>query len=175
MWKYMDDTTLSENISALTSKMQEYLDHVKNWSDENQMNINSSKTKEMIIDSKKLKSNFHPLKLGTVEIERVDCIKVLGLNITNNLKWNTHVEKITSGASKKIFNLKQLKRSGMTEKDLVLYYKTVIRPAVEYACQVWHTSLTNNFNLRSQEEFILPKTKNNRFNNSFINYGLFNF
>ena len=30
----------------------------------------------------------------------------------------------------------------MTNGDLVAYYCTVIRPVAEYACAVWHTSLT---------------------------------
>jgi hypothetical protein len=38
--------------------------------------------------------------------------------------------------------LKQLKRSGLSIEDLNLFYQTVIRPVLEYACPVWHTSLT---------------------------------
>jgi len=30
----------------------------------------------------------------------------------------------------------------MTSDDLLYYYKTVIRPVTEYACAVWHSSIT---------------------------------
>ena len=35
-----------------------------------------------------------------------------------------------------------LKRSGLSAKDLVTVYSTTIRPILEYAAPVWHTSLT---------------------------------
>ena len=35
-----------------------------------------------------------------------------------------------------------LKRSGAGRDDLLCFYGTVIRPVLEYACRVWHTSLT---------------------------------
>ena len=36
-----------------------------------------------------------------------------------------------------------LKRSGVASQDLLLYYKTVIRPVMEYACLTWQSSITN--------------------------------
>ena len=38
--------------------------------------------------------------------------------------------------------LKQLKRSGVGSDDLLYFYVTVIRTVLEYACPVWHSSLT---------------------------------
>ena len=35
------------------------------------------------------------------------------------------------------------KRAGVSQIDLKYYYETVIRPVLEYACPVWHHSLTN--------------------------------
>ena len=35
-----------------------------------------------------------------------------------------------------------LKRANVEIDDLVRIYTTVIRPILEYACQVWHTRLT---------------------------------
>ncbi|KAK2179598.1 hypothetical protein NP493_480g01007 [Ridgeia piscesae] len=37
--------------------------------------------------------------------------------------------------------LYQLKRAGITRKDLVSVYVSVVRPVLEYACPVWHTNL----------------------------------
>ena len=44
-------------------------------------------------------------------------------------------------ASKRVFLMYQLKRSGVSQKDLLRIYLSVIRPTVEYACQVWHPGL----------------------------------
>ena len=37
--------------------------------------------------------------------------------------------------------LYQLKRAGIDQTDLLKIYLSVIRPVLEYACQVWHTCL----------------------------------
>ena len=50
---------------------------------------------------------------------------------------------ICSKAAKRLHFLKLLKRSGVVSQDLLLYYKTVIRPVMEYACLTWQSSITN--------------------------------
>ncbi len=37
--------------------------------------------------------------------------------------------------------LYQLKRSGVSQEDLLKVYVTVVRPVLEYACQVSHSNL----------------------------------
>ena len=37
--------------------------------------------------------------------------------------------------------LHQLKRAGITQRDLVSVFVSVVRPGLEYACPVWHTNL----------------------------------
>ena len=45
-------------------------------------------------------------------------------------------------ASKRIHFLKQLRPVGVSTADLLTYYNSVMRSVLEYACPVWHTSLT---------------------------------
>ena len=61
--------------------------------------------------------------------------------LTDYLKWNTHVDKITTKASQRIYLLKQLKQSGLDESDLICFYVACIRSVLEYACQVFHYCL----------------------------------
>jgi len=49
---------------------------------------------------------------------------------------------VCTKASKRLYFLELLKRSEITSDDLVYYYKTVIRLLMEYACVVWHSSIT---------------------------------
>ena len=39
--------------------------------------------------------------------------------------------------------LRQLKRSGISQSDLVTVYVSVVRPILEYACPTWHANLQN--------------------------------
>jgi len=77
---------------------------------------------------------------GTVE--RVSVFKLFGVTINSALKWDSHVTTIVSKAVKRLWFLKKLKRAGVSVKDLVYYYQTVVRPLLEYACPAWHSGLT---------------------------------
>ncbi|KAK2160819.1 hypothetical protein NP493_1626g00026 [Ridgeia piscesae] len=51
------------------------------------------------------------------------------------------MDNIVKKAGKRLYMLYQLKRAGITQKDLVSVYVSVVRPVLEYACPVWHTNL----------------------------------
>jgi hypothetical protein len=105
------------------------------------MNINISKTKEMLIG----KANCIPDLLSANDcgfIERVTVFKLLGVHFNSNLNWNDHVSSICSKANSRLYFLKHLKRSGIDTEDLLFFYTTTIVPILEYCCAVWHTSLT---------------------------------
>ena len=55
--------------------------------------------------------------------------------------WNLHIETIVKKANKRKYYIIQLKRSGVPSDELIKVYKSLIRPLVEYACQVWHSSV----------------------------------
>jgi len=106
------------------------------------MKLNSKKTKEMIIDFKKIQSDIPPIIFNDEIIERVNSFKLLGVHISSSLKWQDHLDSVTSKCSKRLYFLRCLKRAGISEDDLTTYYKSVVRPVMEYACPVWYTSTT---------------------------------
>ena len=75
-------------------------------------------------------------------LEAVPTTKLLGVILTSDLKWSKHVEYICSKASKRLYALRMLKRSGVPPRDLCSVYSYFIRPVLEYAYPVWHTSLS---------------------------------
>ena len=77
---------------------------------------------------------FQPLFLNGSLIERVDTYKLLGVHISKDLTWNNHCEAI---ASKRIFAIRTLKKSGLSSYDLVNVYCSIVRPVLEYASPVW--------------------------------------
>ena len=56
---------------------------------------------------------------------------------------HSHTAYIYSKASSSLFFMKLLKQSGAGIDEMVHFFKTVIRSLLEYACPVWHNSLTN--------------------------------
>ncbi|CAB3986755.1 NACHT, LRR and PYD domains-containing 12 [Paramuricea clavata] len=55
----------------------------------------------------------------------------------SNLKWNTQVDDKTKKACKRLYALRVLKKAGLQERELVLVYKSMIRPILEYAVEAW--------------------------------------
>jgi len=121
--------------------MQQEMDSVDSWSSLNHMVINTKKTKEMLIGS--IQKNQPPLlQLDGQPVERVTIYKLLGFHVTDSLQWNEHVSSLCSRAAQRLHFLQQLKRASMSSDDLLYYYQSVVWPVTEYACVVWHTSLT---------------------------------
>jgi len=143
--KYVDDSTIFEICQYNNmSRIQESADIAHAWSNDNDMVINASKTKEMLICFSKnpvFNNSIPNIVIDDACIERVNHAKVLGVTISDDLTWNKHVENIISKAGKRMYMLYQLKRSGISQTDLLKVYVSVIRPVMEYACPVWHTCL----------------------------------
>ena len=122
--------------------MQDNLDDIVNQSAASFMNINVTKTKEMRLGVCARKQQHQDLILDGKVIEKVQSYKLLGVHVTEMLKWDVHITAMLSKASKRIHFLKQLRRVCVSTADLVIYYNCVIRSVLEYACPVWHSSLT---------------------------------
>ena len=85
---------------------------------------------------------YVPLNVNNQLFEVVSTVKRLGVTVTQDLKWNTHVENIVQKAVKRIYLvLKQLKRADVDPKSLIRFYCSCIRTVLEYVCQAFHTSL----------------------------------
>ena len=62
-------------------------------------------------------------------LESVDCARYLGVSISKDLSWNTHISQITSKANR-TFSKSFVKRNVRTKNQSVkeLAYKTLVRP-----------------------------------------------
>ena len=56
-------------------------------------------------------NRFPPIEINGKPLEVVDEAKLLGLTITSNLKWNSHVNNIVLKSSNRIYLQVQLKRA----------------------------------------------------------------
>lgn len=146
MYKFVDDCTVSEVVSMTTggtSTLQQDIDDVTRWTSDNNMKLNAMKTKEFIVTFTKSQPSLQPLLINNQPLELVHTIKLLGVHLSNNLKWDIHIEHVCSKASKRLYALRILRRSGVPSNDLRSVYCSFIRPVLEYACPVWHSSLTS--------------------------------
>ena len=106
------------------------------------MNLNVKKTKEFIVSFLKNQPSLQPLMIDNQYLENVQTTKLLGVYLTSDLKWTKHVTHICSKASKRLYALRLLKRNGVQSRDLQKVYCSFVRSILEYACPVWHSSLS---------------------------------
>jgi hypothetical protein len=142
--KYVDDTTIWEACSTdlSNSKIQIASNQVTSWCQQNNMKINVDKTKEMVIYFGKKNFNISPICMDGRDLERVECTKLLGVMINNKLTWGDHVDYICGKVSKRLYFLRLLKRSNLPPSDIMQVYCSIIRSVLEYACEIWHPSIT---------------------------------
>ena len=88
--------------------------------------------------------NFIPLRVDGTEVPHVSTMKLLGVSIQCNLKWDKQVEAMVAKANTRRYFITLLKRAGVQLRDLVRCYCTYIRPLLEYAAPVWHPGLTRH-------------------------------
>ena len=97
------------------SHAQAIANRVIEWSGENRVQLSIDKRKEFRISFAKKQRVFDPVVIEGKEIKIVISAKVLGLTVANDLTWNDHVTEITKKASKRLYFLTHLKKSGSSE------------------------------------------------------------
>ena len=83
--------------------------------------LSQHKCKELRIEFSKSAPNFDPNELNGEPLEIVTIAKLLGLNISNDLKWNNHISELVRKAAPRLYYLRQLKRSWIVPKELLLF------------------------------------------------------
>lgn len=142
MWKYVDDTTVSESIpKGQQSKSQEAVEEIHNWSKENFFQLNDEKTKELVRSFSRDLPQLPRACIDGSSIQTIQSTKLLGLTINDTSTWNDHIEELVKKASKKLYFLIQLKRAHVLTSDLVTYFCVCIMSSLDYACPVFHYGL----------------------------------
>ena len=120
--KYADDLSILTFTRELHDPLASIeLNHVQNWCDNKKMFINQNKTKIMSFCTKRMNTahsdSYHTL---------------LGVTLSNDMKWSRHVENIVNKCNKKLYHIVELKRCGVGTKLLWKAYDAFIRPIMAY-------------------------------------------
>ena len=79
-------------------------------------------------------------------------VKYLGVTFYKRLTWKTHIKNITNKASQRTGIIKFMSnyKKGLNQQYLLTLYKSIVRPILEYASEVWgDTSNKNKLKLDS--------------------------
>ena len=122
------------------SHLQQDLDRLAHWEDLWQMQFHPEKCQVLRV-SKKLKANTlnHNYTLHGHTLEVVNNVKYLGVTMSGDLKWNTHVSNIVKKANSQLAMLKRNVRVPSKSVKSAAY-TALVRPHLEYSSSVWDPS-----------------------------------
>ena len=125
MWKYVDDISVSKTVErGQESELQVAVDNLATQSSREGFQLSETKCKDFRIGFSNTTSDFDPIVLNGKPLEIVTSAKLLGLNLTSNLKWNTHTSELITKTSPRLYFLRQLKRCRVAPKELTVFYTT---------------------------------------------------
>ena len=136
---FADDTSLYvtvENVVAQAEDLNRNLRFINTWANTWLVDLNPSKTEQMIISKKTNQLNHPIIYLNDVAIQKVENHKHLGVTINQKLHWYDHIQDIKTKAYNRLNIMRKLKFK-LKRKVLNYIYLTFIRPILEYADTVW--------------------------------------
>ena len=73
-----------------------------------------------------------PLPLLACISNPIDSFKLLGVHITKDLPWVIHCDYVIKKANRRLYTLRNLKKSGVHPDDVVIVYCWLVRSVLEY-------------------------------------------
>ena len=83
------------------------------WCQDNNLSLNVIKSKDMIEDYRKKRTEHAPILFDWAALEQVESFKFLGVYITKRLRWSKHTKKVMKRARQNLFPIRRLKIFGM--------------------------------------------------------------
>ena len=134
---FADDTSLYiefDNNDDATDLLDHDLQNMQNWADQWLVKFCPSKSKLMTCTYKTKDPAI--IQFNNEALENVKNHKHLGLMLSSDLSWTSHVQSLIQNVSPLVDVLKSLKYD-LDRKTLETTYFSFIRPKLEYGCHIW--------------------------------------
>lgn len=159
---YADDTVLifsDDTWQGTRDKTIEGFNIVKDWLATFKLSLNLDKTNYMAFSlTEANRPNFNSIMVdtGTQEsIHGVEKTKYLGIILDQNLKWTHHIDYIT-GKLKGLIHKFYLLREFLSNRLMILIYKSLVESILRYGIIVWGgTYKTNLLSLKIIQNYLL--------------------
>ena len=107
--KYADDTVLIELLSnGDISNMSHAATELAGWCTDNDLILNVSKTKELMLCNLRDSPVHCNLNINGNDVEQVESVKYLGTVLDEKLKFNANTVEVTKKARKRLYIMKKL-------------------------------------------------------------------
>ncbi len=143
--KLADDTTLIGLIQD--GDEPAYRQEVKElavWCSLNKLELNKLKTVEMIVDLRRNPPALPPLTIMNSTVTAVESFRFLGTTISQDLKWDNHIDSIVKKAQQRLYFLHQMRKFNQPQELLKKLYSAIIESVLCTSIIVWFSSATKS-------------------------------
>ncbi len=133
--KFADDTTVIGLIQdGDESAYRQEVEQLAVWCSHNNLELNMLKTVEMIVDFRRNPPALLPLIIMDSTVAAVESFKFLGTTISQDLKWDTHIDS----AQQRLYFLRQLKKFNLPQVQMTVLLSCYrVGSVLLYNCLVW--------------------------------------
>ncbi|TWW61172.1 putative RNA-directed DNA polymerase from transposon BS [Takifugu flavidus] len=129
--KFSDHTAIIGRVSEGNElEYREVITNVVAWCELNHLRINTSKTKEVVIDFSRKASHIAPVNIQGLDIEIVEEYKCLGVHLNNKLDWTHNTDALYKKGQSRLHLLRRLRSFGD-------FYDSVVASVIFYAVVCW--------------------------------------
>ena len=161
---FADDTAVYR-LAATTedhSQLQQDLQRLEEWELCWDMQFHPAKCVVLHVTRKRTVAE-HQYQLHGQTLQTVSSAKYLGITLTSNLSWDSHIGEVCTKANRALGFLRRNLKVASTRVKCTAY-KAFVRPTMEYACTVWDPYTQANINAleavqRRAARFILNRHK----------------
>src|SRR6218665_4169736 len=117
MMKYADDTYLMVGSRHISTAQKEF-ENISRWAELNNLKLNATKTKELIVFRRRPSVAFDHPEPFIRGAERVATMRVLGVVDNFKLTMKDHLDHLLSSRASSIYALRMLRVHGLQDKQI---------------------------------------------------------
>ncbi|KAK0154377.1 hypothetical protein N1851_003531 [Merluccius polli] len=103
----------------------------------NHLQLNTSKTKEMVVDYRRTKPPLQPVSIEGDNVEVVTTYKYLGIHWDNKLDWSANTDALYRKGQSRRYFLRRLRSFNVCSKLLWIFCQSVVASVLSYAVVCW--------------------------------------
>ncbi|KAK3561767.1 hypothetical protein QTP86_013416 [Hemibagrus guttatus] len=149
--KFADNTTVIGLIQdGDESAYRQEVEQLAAWCSLNNLELNTLKTVEIIVDFRRNTPALPPLTIMNSTVPTVESFRFLGTTISQDLKWDTHIDSIIKKAQQRLYFLRQLRKFNLPQELLTQFFSAVIESVLCTSITVWFGSATKSEDYRER-------------------------
>ncbi len=98
----------------------------------------------MIVDFRRNPPALPPLTIMNSTVTAVESFGFLGTTISQDLKWDNHIDSIVKNAQQRLYFLRQLRKFNLPQELLKQFYSAIIESVLCTSITVWFSSATKS-------------------------------